>query len=76
MMGSEKESNKEGEEVVVKEGGEVREKWDIPAEHLREADLIRWGDLSFGERIVYFLSAFNFSQRGTISFWLLREFIW
>lgn len=60
MMASEKESNKEEgeEEEVVVEGwrGEVREKWDIPAEHLREADLISRRDLSRAEAALFIFS--------------------
>lgn len=40
--------------------GNVQEKWDIPAEHLRETDLIRWRDLSFGARPVYFFLELGF----------------
>lgn len=34
----------------------MREKWDIPAEHLREADLIRWRDLSRAEAALFIFS--------------------
>lgn len=59
-------------------GGEAREKWDIPAEHLREADLIRWRDLSSGARLVYFPSAFGFPMQHHLSLAARRgaELIW
>lgn len=41
-------------------GSRAQEKWHIPAEHLREADLIRWTDLSSAGRLVYCFLAFGF----------------